>query len=323
MPADSPTLPPAPPPGDSFLDRVDARFEKWSERFNPIVVKETRQAIRSRGFLIAFLVMLALCLLGSLVLVVDNRERLHYAEIGPEFFQWYLAVLLGAICFVVPLGLFRGVVAEFDGQTFELLAISTLSARQIVFGKLKSATLQMLAFYSAAAPFLCFTYLLEGLSLPGIFAALITSYLAGLSSCMGAMMLAALAKQSAWQVPCLLGGVLIGAVTFGLGLTTGIGAARFFGDWSSLGELCAGLGCFGYVFLFFSLLTLGVSIAQFTPTMPRPGRIAPYSPGLRSGPAADKAASSAAVAGEPAATTGSPWIESEAANVRRDESAPG
>lgn len=253
--------------------RLDAFFERCGERFNPIVVKETRQAIQSRGFNYAFIAMLVVCLIESLLLVTGIGERIYQLEAGREFFPFYLGSLLFAICLVVPLGLFRSVVSEFDGQTFEMLAITTLSPRQIVFGKLKSATVQMGAFYSAAAPFLCFTYLLQGLSVPGILLALVIAYLSGLSASMGAMMFGSLGKQSAWQVICLLGTVVLGGITFGIGLGSGIAAATELGGVNDLGSVCAGFGCFGYAFLFFALLTLGVSIAQFTPTMPRPGQI--------------------------------------------------
>jgi hypothetical protein len=256
-----------------FLARLDDVFDRWGERFNPIVVKETRQAIKSRGFSYAFMTMLFVCLVESLLLVSSYGERLYQIEAGREFFPWYLGSLLVAICFVVPMGLFRSVVSEFDGQTFEMLAITTLSPRQIVFGKLKSATVQMGAFYSAAAPFLCFTYMLQGLSVPGIVLSLVIAYLAGLSSCMGSMMLGSLGKQSGWQIICLLAAVILGCITFGIGFGTAAAAAIEIGGASSFGSICAGFGCFGYAFLFFSLLTLGVSIAQFTPTMPRPGQI--------------------------------------------------
>jgi hypothetical protein len=254
-----------------FFVRLDHAFERWGERFNPIVVKETRQAIKSRVFPYAFIAMLAICIVVSLLLVGSYGERLYSTETGPVFFAWYLGVLLAAICLLVPMGLFRSVVSEFDGQTFEMLAITTLSPRKVVFGKLKSATVQMGAFYSAAAPFICFTYLLQGLSIPGILLALVIAYLAGLTSCLGAMMFGALGKQSGWQIICLLLSVILGVIMVSTGVGLGMAAIAELVTWNNIGGVCASFGCFGYVFLFFSLLTIGVSIAQFTPTMPRPG----------------------------------------------------
>ncbi|MEZ6065726.1 MAG: ABC transporter permease [Planctomycetaceae bacterium] len=263
----------------TYLARFDDFCERWGERMNPIVVKETRQAIKSRAFPIAFLAMLSGCWLISVLGIVDYGEQLYFAEAGDEFFSWYLGALLAAICFVVPMGVFRSVVAEFEGHTFEMLAITALAPRNVVFGKLKSATLQMGAYFAAIAPFVCFTYLLEGVSIPGLLLALVIAFLAGLSACMGGMMLGALAKQSAWQIFCMLLLIVLGMICFGIGQSSGTAAAKYLGGWGSIGAACAGFGCFGYVFLFFSLLTLGVSIAQFTPTMPRPGNLS-APPGL-------------------------------------------
>ncbi|MFV0443956.1 MAG: hypothetical protein ACK5Q5_10330 [Planctomycetaceae bacterium] len=254
-----------------LLVRLDNVFERWGERFNPIVVKETRQAISSRSFPYAFISMLVICVVTTALLIVEEGDRLYYTETGLLFFGWYLGILLVTICLLVPLGLLRSVVSEFDCQTFEMLAITTLTPRKVVFGKLKSAIVQMGAFFSASAPFICFTYLLQGLSIPGILMALGIAFLSGLTSCMGAMMLGALGKQSGWQVFCLLLAVVLGIILIGVGTGLGLTAAMELLGWAGMGSICAGFGCFGYMLLFFSLLTIGVSIAQFTPTMPRPG----------------------------------------------------
>ena len=259
-------------PSTDFFTRLDAHFDRWSERFHPIVVKETRQTIRSFAFPAAFLGMLAICLASTLLLASHLRERLATGEVGPEFLRVYLAALLGAICLVVPLGLFRSVTSEFDGQTFETLAITNLSPRQVVLGRLKSSGVQMLAFYFAAAPFLSFTYLLQGVSLLAILLTLVIAYVAGISACLGAMMLGALAKQSMWQIPCVLLTVIQGTVMLILGYGTSVGIIMERGTLNDLIGICSGFGCFIYVFAFFVLMTLGVSIAQFTPTVPRPIR---------------------------------------------------
>lgn len=260
---------------ESRLDRLDRVMERWGERFDPIVTKETRQALKSRAFPVSFVAMLALCWFASVINLATLWDRIGTDEEGPRFFVWYLAGLLMAVCFVVPTGLYRSVVSEFEGQTFEMLVITSLSPRQIVLGKLKSASVQMLAYFAAAAPFVSFTYLLQGLSIPGILCALAIAFVAGFSACMASLMLGSLAKQSAWQVFCLLLSLGFGGIAYGVGM----GAAdAIISEGSGLATIGAGLGCFAYVFLFFSLLTLGVSIAQFTPTMPRPGHRIPSTP---------------------------------------------
>ena len=49
------------------LERLDAWCEKWSDRFNPILVKETRQALKSRQFVITFSLLLFAALSWTIV----------------------------------------------------------------------------------------------------------------------------------------------------------------------------------------------------------------------------------------------------------------
>jgi hypothetical protein len=262
----------------SAMSRFDAFIDRGSEWFNPVLVKETRQVLKSRTFPFTFLAMLVGAWVLSLAGVVPDWERVQMGETGPGFFRQFYLILMAALCLVVPLGVFRNVVAEFEGQTFETLAVTTLRPARIVSGKLQSAVVQMAAYYSAVAPFLCFTYLLKGLSLPGIALALVVSFLAAMLVCLAAAALGALAKQSVWQMPALL--VLMGwaTVVFACGAAFGSGLSRM-ETGIGLANLVASLGCFGYFLLFYTLLTLGIAIAQFTPTSPQPGAGAssPYS----------------------------------------------
>ena len=77
----------------------------------------------------------------------------------------YYAVLSVPLLIVVPYAAFRSLAGEWEDGTFELLSITALSARQIVTGKLASAILQMMVYYSALAPCIAFTYLLRGIDI--------------------------------------------------------------------------------------------------------------------------------------------------------------
>ena len=59
----------------------------------------------------------------------------------------------------------RSLASEREDGTFELLSITALNSRQIVTGKLGSSVLQMLVYYSALAPCIVFTYLLQGIDI--------------------------------------------------------------------------------------------------------------------------------------------------------------
>lgn len=62
----------------------------------------------------------------------------------------YFLVLSIPLIVVVPFSAFRSLAAEREDGTFELISITAL-ARQIVGGKLGSAILQMLVYFSALA----------------------------------------------------------------------------------------------------------------------------------------------------------------------------
>jgi hypothetical protein len=248
---------------EPWLSRCDGLCERWTDRFNPVLVKEVRQALRSRGFTVSFLLTLGGSWCLSLALVGMERDALQLGDSGPEFFRAYLFALLIPLCFIVPLGVFGSVTAEFRDQTFEVLAASTLTPQQIVVGKLQGAGVSMAAYLSAMAPFLCFTYLLRGLDLPVIAMGLFVACLASLVVSLGAVALGALVKNSLWQMPGALLAVVWAAVVFGAANAIAGMLAESRWDWQP-SDLLAGTACFGYFFLFYLILTLGVAISQLT-----------------------------------------------------------
>src|SRR5690606_26368493 len=129
----------------------------------------------------------------------------------------------------------------------------TMTPKGIVMGKLKSSMLQMGAFYSAAAPFIGFTYLLQGVSVLGLVIALLLTFLAGIAANMCGIMMGSLGKQTMAQIPCLLATIVINLIIFGMGFGSASSAVAETSSSFAFGALCAGLGCFGYVLLFFSL----------------------------------------------------------------------
>lgn len=252
----------------AYVNHLDTTLERWSDRLNPVLVKEVRQVLKSRGFVAAFLVMLTVAWLASLVLVAQAGDRLEYGEPGATFFGVYLGILMLALCFVMPMIVFRSVASEFEHKTFESLAVTTLTAQRVVWGKLQGAFVQMAAYYSAVAPFICFTYLIGGVSLLAIVVALMMSWIASLTVCLGALMLGSLTRGGAGQVIAtlvLLAGAL---VVFLAGTPLSISIASVGFGWNDVAGVVAGLACFCYAGLFYGMLTLGVAFNQFTPTIP-------------------------------------------------------
>ena len=164
-PIDEPPTESAPSASDQPWIRFEALLEKASERLNPIVVKEARQALKSRQFIATFLLVLTAAWLWSMFGTALIGPAIYYSSNGPDLFYGYYIILAFPLLVVVPFGAFRSMTAELEDRTYELLAITALSPRQIVTGKMAAAVLQMLIYLSAVLPCLAFTYLLRGIDI--------------------------------------------------------------------------------------------------------------------------------------------------------------
>ncbi len=174
-------------------------LERASDWANPILVKEVRQAVKSRSFIGAFFLLLLGAWLFSAFGWLMAGPAVEYGRLGSVSFLWYLGALCEAVFVGVPFSAFRSLLTERDDNTYELLSITTLTPGQIVRGKWACALVQTLLLYSAIAPFVAFTSLLQGfdvvkatLLLAGVF------YVsAGLS--LFALMLSTTVRARIWQ----------------------------------------------------------------------------------------------------------------------------
>jgi len=140
---------------------------RLEDRVNPILVKEVRQALRGKYFRVLFWITL---LVGTLIGVgiVSAIDEISFVETGRVFFMAIFGVLSAAVHCFVPFSAFLATSAEWDENTYDLLIISNLRPRQIVQGKLLSALIQALLYYSAFGPFLVFAFLLNGIDLGSV-----------------------------------------------------------------------------------------------------------------------------------------------------------
>ncbi len=150
----------------SFLDRVDTWCEKVGDRFNPILVKETRQALKSRQFIVTFFALLFAALAWTVVGSLMQMPQIYVSPSAPRMLIGYYVVLAVPLLLVVPLAAYRSLEGEIDDGTLELLSISALSPWQIVLGKLASATLQMMLYFVTLFPCMAYAYTLRGVDLP-------------------------------------------------------------------------------------------------------------------------------------------------------------
>ncbi len=147
-------------------------LERLADSVGPIVVKEVRQGLRARVFAIFFGVLLTVCLTMALVAVAEASNHARGAY-GKELFAAYLTAL-GAVCFfVIPFVAFRSMVRELEDETWVLLTLTGLGRHSITRGKWVSAMTQSLLFASACAPFVLFSYFLNGVDIVQLVAGLL------------------------------------------------------------------------------------------------------------------------------------------------------
>lgn len=190
--------------------RIDRLIESLGERLNPILVKEARQALKSRQFVLTFGLLLTAGWVWSWLGLALMGPEVHQGTSGPTMFSGYFVILAFPLLVVVPFGAYRSLAAEQEDRTYELLSITDLSPRQIAGGKLASAVVQMLIYLSAIAPCLAFTYMLRGIALPMILTMIFYLALASLGFSAVGLLAGTLTGEKRWQV--VLSVVLIAAL---------------------------------------------------------------------------------------------------------------
>ncbi len=142
--------------------KVEKRLVNITDYVNPIMVKETRQALKSRQFVATFLVVIAACWIASIGGVAVIGPQIYYAAAGSEMLLVYYAILALPLTIIVPYSAFRSLAVEQEDNTYDLLSITALSSKQIINGKFGSAVVQMLIYLSAVSPCIAFAFLLRG-----------------------------------------------------------------------------------------------------------------------------------------------------------------
>ena len=192
-----------------WVDRSSQQVATW---LNPILIKEARQSLKSRQFLITFFLLLAASCFWTIVGVVTNAPDVYYVPTGESLLAGYYLILAIPLIGMVPLAAHRSLAAEIDDDTFEMLVITQLSSVRIVMGKLNSAMLQMMVYFAAIVPCLAFSYLLRGVNLPTIVMLIGIVFFTALLVTSFALMLATLAPHRTGQTLALLG--LLGVIFF-------------------------------------------------------------------------------------------------------------
>jgi hypothetical protein len=176
---------------------VSQLMDRLDDAMNPIVVKELRQAVKSRMVVAVLMVFLGLNVLVLALFTLLVRE----ARIGPEEIDWNAGneifrvleyILLFTLMLLVPAYAAIRLGAERAEHNVDLLFISTLRPISIIAGKFCAALVLAVLVFSACAPFMVFTYLLRGIDLPTILVVLAIDVLMMLLATQFALFVAAL-----------------------------------------------------------------------------------------------------------------------------------
>lgn len=203
-----------------------ARLERLGDRFNPIVVKEVRQSLKSRQFVGTFLLLLLAAWGGSVFGVSYLGESIDYGSPAVIFYGGFFFALCAASLVIVPFSAFRSIVEERTETTLELLQITALTPKQIVRGKTASAMVQVLVYYCAIAPFIAFTALLPGFDVVHVAFSLVMLFITALCFSMVALAIGAYSRKTASQS---LSSLVVVAMAFG-------GMMAFFSSMAAAGE---------------------------------------------------------------------------------------
>lgn len=146
----------------SFIVRT---FESMTENLNPILIKETRQALKGKQFAISYSLSIIGVILITVLFCFYTGSDLYYTAQGDSLFCWYLGLVAFAGLVFIPFGAYFSLSSERESKTHELVSLTVLKPREIIFGKLLSAFFQLTVFLSVVIPCMVLTYFLRGIDI--------------------------------------------------------------------------------------------------------------------------------------------------------------
>ena len=160
--------------------RLDQWLEKLSDRFSSIMVKESRQAIKSRHFVWTFFATIIFTLIVTFTIMASFSSS---DGLGQALLFGYLIILGFPLMIIVPISTFQSLSAEHGDGTLQLISITTMKPSEIIVGKLSSSILQIVIYMSVLAPCITFTFLLRGVDIYQIMITLLFAFGFSLSLC--------------------------------------------------------------------------------------------------------------------------------------------
>jgi hypothetical protein len=188
----------------------------FSDRINPIVIKELRQAVQSRFVIAALLTLLSVQLAAIGIYILASGASLFGFDSGRQSFMMLFGILQVIGIVFVPLYTGARLAAERSDINVDLLFITTIKPRSVIAGKMFAAMTLTAMIYSACTPFMAFTYFLRGIDLPSIFISLGIGFVAVMACAQGAVFVACVPVNRAFKIIFgLIALTIFGLICFG------------------------------------------------------------------------------------------------------------
>lgn len=225
------------------------------DRWNAVLVKEVRAALRGRVFRVLFSLVAVGTVTISALALGDLASGSSFDRIGPRFLQVPFACMCVALLGFVPVMAFLSMGSEWDENTYDLLAISNLRPRQIVLGKLLGAALEAALYACTFLPVFVVGFNLRGVDLVKLLVVVGLAFEASIAASAVALAFSSLSRIRAVRVVLL---AIVAGGCLGLVILASELAAEFaFSSWRTsplrfdeVGPFAlaiAGAGLFGFL----------------------------------------------------------------------------
>lgn len=135
----------------------------FPDRLSPMLVKELRQGLRSKTFIVVFLSLQAILLIILLTATASNSSATAGGIISGFIFTFFAIVVL----VVQPLRGIGALSSEIKGNTLDMIVLTRLTARRIVYGKWFAIVSQSALIFATIIPYLIFRYFFGKMNLTG------------------------------------------------------------------------------------------------------------------------------------------------------------
>jgi len=161
----------AAPQGRAGRPTVGSLFKEWLQSWkgwemNPVLLKELRQAMRSRALAVSVTGMTAVQFLAVSFFIV-RREFLVRGDsaLGVPVFEALIMILTVVTLFLVPLYIGARLAMERRESDLDLMFITSLPPQKIISGKLLAGAFVTVLLFSVSIPFMTLANLLRGMDL--------------------------------------------------------------------------------------------------------------------------------------------------------------